>query len=553
MPVIKPRAFFLSWERISHIHMILRFVILLILLLPYTIINAQSRRYIITLRDKHHTSTQPALSPKALERRYRQHIATDSTDFPVSPAYLDSIAAIGNVSILYTSRWFNQVILSTSDASTLQMIQALPFVIHTQSEGRQSGARKAADGTYGNAAPQINLHNGQFLHDHNYKGQNMLIAILDGGFPTVDDNDAFRYLRNNNRIAVTWDFVGAVPNVYNYSAHGTQCLSAMAAYLPGEMVGTAPEAGYLLLRTEESSWEKPIEENNWAAAAEYADSAGADIISSSVGYNTFDDPAYNHTYAELDGNTTLIARAASMAASKGMLVVCAAGNEGTTDWHTLLTPADADHVLTVGAVSNERIIAAFSSRGPTADGRIKPDVVSYGVGTQLIGTNGEVMTGSGTSFATPIIAGLAACLWQAFPNATNLQVLNAIKASSDRYSHPDNDYGYGIPDFKTAFDILLRNLLTDSTQVQLHSTWLKALPNPFTSTIKTYMRVGAGQQVALALYDNTGHQLRTVSFTATAEYFYYEWPADFSQLAPGIYYLRAQKGPDKAVVKLVRL
>lgn len=381
----------------------------------------------------------------------------------------------------------------------------------------------------------------------------MLIAILDGGFPSVDENAAFAYLRDHNRIAGTWDFAGAVPNVYNYSAHGTQCLSAMAANLPGEMVGTAPEAAYLLLRTEEAYWEKPIEEHNWVAAAEYADSAGADIISSSVGYNTFDDPAYNHTYAQLDGKTTIIARAAAIAATKGILVVCAAGNEGATSWHTLLTPADADNVLTVGAVSNDHLIADFSSRGPSADGRIKPDVVSYGVATQLIGTNGQVMSGSGTSFATPIIAGLAACLWQAFPNATNLQVLHAIKASSDRYSRPYNDYGYGIPDFKTAFDILLSSVLTDSTQVQLHSTWLKALPNPFTSTIKTYMHVSAGQQVALALYDNTGRQIRTVSFTATSAYFYYEWPADFSQLATGVYYLRAQKGHNKTVVKLVRL
>lgn len=538
----------------------MRLTILFIFLLSYTFSKAQTSRYIIQLRDKAHSTwslSQPSqlLSTKALERRTRQHLSLDSTDLPVSSSYRDSIVAAGNVKILYTSRWFNQVIIQTSDTLALRKIQSFPFVVNTRSEGRKSAARKATpvpekisgDETYGGAKPQMELHHAQFLHDNNYKGQQMIIAVIDNGFPSVDVNRAF----TTTRIISTWDFVNAAANVYAYGDHGAQVLSILAANLPNEMIGSAPDAAYILLRTEEQEWEKPIEENNWVAAAEYADSAGTDLISSSLGYNTFDDPVYDHTYAELDGKTTIIARAAAMAAAKGMITVVAAGNEGTTDWHFLLTPADADSILTVGAVNAEGDYAAFSSHGPTADGRIKPDVVSLGQGGQIVLPNGTLTLASGTSFAAPVIAGLSACLWQAFPNSTNVQVINAIRASSSQYSTPDNNKGYGIPNFSTAFNILQASTLSaDSTQLQ-HS-WLKAIPNPFSSGIKAFVHVNAGQQVELALYDNNGRRIRITKFTADTDYYYYSWPADFSSLPAGIYYLRGQKGREKAVVKLLK-
>lgn len=541
----------------------MRLTILIIFLLSYSFIKAQTPRYIIQLRDKANTTwslDQPSqfLTAKAIARRTKQHLSIDSTDLPVSPTYRDSIAAAGNVNILYTSRWFNQVIIQTTDTTALRKIQSFSFVEKTSTEGRKSALRKtiaangkstklSGTGTYGGAHWQMELHNAITLHDHNYKGQNMIIAVIDNGFPSVNVNRAF----TSTNIISTWDFVKAAANVYDYGEHGTEVLSIMASNLPDEMIGSAPEAGYILLRTEETDWEKPIEENNWVAAAEYADSLGADLISSSLGYNTFDDPVYNHTYADLDGKTTIIARAAALAAAKGMIVVIAAGNEGANDWHYILTPADADNILTVGAVSPEGDLADFSGRGPTADGRIKPDVVSVGKNSQIVRPDGILTLGDGTSFATPVIAGLTACLWQAFPNSTNQEVINAVKASSSQYSSPDNDMGYGIPNYQIAYNTLLASTLSNDT-LQFQHSWLKAIPNPFTNEIKTFVHVNAGQKVELALFDNNGRRIRTTNFTPATDYYYYEWPADFSALPAGIYYLRAQKGRDKAVVKLLK-
>lgn len=538
----------------------MRLPILIIFLLSYTFSKAQTSRYIIQLRDKQKTRwslDDPAqfLSSRALERRARQHLSIDSTDLPVSSGYQDSLLAAGNVRILYTSRWFNQIIIQTSDTAALRKIQSFPFVVNSRSEGRQSTPRPSIPNAekisgseyYGGAKPQMELHHALYLHDNNYKGQNMVIAVIDNGFPSVNVNRAF----TETNIISTWDFVRAQANVYDYGEHGAEVLSILAANLPQEMVGSAPLAGYLLLRTEETEWEKPIEENNWVAAAEYADSAGADIISSSLGYNTFDDPVYNHSYADLDGKTTIIARAAAIAAAKGMIVVAAAGNEGATAWHYILTPGDADSILTVGAVNAAGTFAAFSGHGPTADGRIKPDVVSVGEYARIILPNGTLTVGNGTSFATPVIAGLTACLWQAFPKSTNQQIINAIRASSSQYTQPDNDQGYGIPNFQTAYNTLLASTLT-ADSAQLQHTWLKALPNPFTSEIKIYMHAATGQQVELALYDNNGRRIRTASITASTTYFYYNWDAHFSSLPAGIYYLRGQKGMDKTVVKLLK-
>lgn len=541
----------------------MRLTILIIFLLSYSFIKAQTPRYIIQLRDKGNTSLsldQPSqfLTAKAIARRTNQHLAIDSTDLPVSTGYRDSIAATGNINILYTSRWFNQVIIQTADTAALRKIQSFPFVSQTSTEGRKGALRKpvslsgrtakqSGTDTYGGAHWQMELHHATTLHDNNYKGQNMIIAVIDNGFPSVNVNRAF----TSTNIISTWDFVNAAANVYDYGEHGAEVLSILAANLPDEMIGSAPEAGYILLRTEETNWEKPIEENNWVAAAEYADSIGADIISSSLGYNTFDDPVYNHTYADLDGKTTLIARAAALAAEKGMIVVNAAGNEGANDWHYILTPADADNILTVGAVTPEGELADFSGHGPTADGRIKPDVVSVGKYSQIVRPDGVLTLGNGTSFATPVIAGLTACLWQAFPSSTNQEVINAVRASSSQYTSPDNDMGYGIPNYQIAFNTLLASTLSKDTARWQHS-WLQAMPNPFTSSIKTLVHVSTGQKVELALFDNNGRRIRDTNFTAATAYYYYEWPTDFSTLPAGIYYLRAQKGVDKAVVKLLK-
>ncbi|SFE86403.1 Por secretion system C-terminal sorting domain-containing protein [Chitinophaga sp. CF118] len=557
------------------------FIIVITLLISIypDVLKAQVPRYIISFKDKQKNpfslSEPPAfLSQRAIERRNRQHISIDSADLPVTPAYIDSIAKSGNIKILYTSRWFNYVAIQTNDVPALEKIRHYSFVNSTDTAGVRHSplkntrkkfmpdslpvsvmAKDADISMYGKAAAQIHLHEGEFLHNSRYKGENILIALLDAGFSTVDKNRAFLYLRENNRIVGTYDFVNTSANVYKSDNHGTECLSILASMLPGEMIGTAPDAEYLLMRTEDETSEQPIEENNWIAAVEYADSMGADIISSALGYNTFDSPYNNYTYSQLDGHTTQVARATEIAVSKGMIIVNAAGNEGNTDWKYILSPADADNILTVGAIDIHGAVAAFSGKGPTSDNRIKPDVVSLGIGTQFIDTSGNIKSGLGTSYACPVITGLTACLWQAFPDCSNLEILKAIKASSSRYTTPDNKSGYGVPNFHTAFDLLLNKQWQDSIKIResLVNSWIKSFPNPFTDKIKVYLHNIDGKAINLLLYNSAGQLVKHTSFTIGKGYIYYEWPEDLSKLSSGIYYLRAKKGNDKVTIKLLKL
>jgi subtilisin family serine protease len=529
-------------------------------------LKAQEPRYIISLKDKQNKTY--SLSQRATEKRTRQHIPLDSTDFSVNPVYIDSIAKAGNIKVLYTSRWFNYVAIQTSDDQALEKIRHYSFVSSTN----QTGARVSSDKRiakqqisdsaslssrdadlhiYGKAATQIHLHEGEYLHNNKYQGENMLIAVLDAGFPAVDKNRAFSDLH----ITGTYDFVNSTKNVDGNASHGAECLSILASKLPGEMTGTAPEANYLLLRTEDNESEQPIEENNWEAAVEYADSAGADVISSSLGYNTFDPPFTSHNYSQFDGHTTMIARASAIATLKGMIIVCTAGNEGDKDWKYILSPADADNILSVGAVNKYGVMAAFSGRGPTADGRIKPDVVSLGINTYFVNTSGTVTPGSGTSFASPVIAGLTACLWQAFPERSNLEIIQAIKAGSSQYITPDNNSGYGIPNFHTAFDILLNKQWQDSSKIAgaLNNSWIKAFPNPFTDRIKLYLHNTDGKAINLLLYNSMGQLVKQSILTTGSGYVYAEWPEDLSELPVGIYFLQAKKGNKKSTIQLLKI
>lgn len=538
-------------------------------------LKAQVPRYIISFKDKQNSPyslSNPSafLSQRSIDRRTRQHIPLDSTDLPVNPVYVDSIAKSGNIKVLYTSRWFNYIAIQTSDEQALEKIRHYSFVTSTDMTGTRVSpgkriakqpdtspvsARDADLTVYGKAAAQIHLHEGEYLHNNKYQGENMLIAILDAGFPAVDKNRAFSYLREHNNIAGTYDFVNTTTDVYANASHGAECLSILASKLPGEMTGTAPEAAYLLLRTEDNESEQPIEENNWEAAVEYADSAGTDIISSSLGYNTFDSPFTSYTYSQFNGHTTMIARASEMATLKGMIIVCAAGNEGNNDWQYILSPADADNILSVGAINKDGAVTAFSGKGPTADGRIKPDVVSLGASTSFVNISGTISTGTGTSFASPVIAGLTACLWEAFPDRSNLEIIQAIKAASSQYNTPDNNSGYGIPDFHTAFDILLNKQWQDSTKIAgaLKNNWIKAFPNPFTDRIKLHLHNTDGKTINLLLYNSAGQLIKQTILTTGTGYFYAEWPEDLSDLPQGIYHLQAKKGNDKATIQLLKL
>jgi len=456
---------------------------------------AQFSRYLIRLKDK---GTNPFalnnpiqyLTQRSIDRRTRYNIALDSTDLPITPRYLDSIRLAGAVTILNTSKWLNQVAIQTNDAAALAKINSFPFVLSSgplapfSNTGNTPVNKKfdveTTDVTdnptqsiitgdyysYGQSYGQVHLHNGEFLHNRGFRGQGMHMAVLDAGFTNYLTIPTFDSVRNNGQILGTWDFVTRTANVNGSHSHGTQCFSTIAANMPGVFMGTAPKASYYLYRTEDAPTEYPIEEQNWVAGMERADSLGIDISSTSLGYFTFDNAIFNYTYANMDGNTTLSARGADLAAKKGILVVMAAGNEGNSAWRYIITPSDADSVMAVGAVNTSGVVGSFSSYGPSSDGQVKPSVAAVGVSATIANVNtGQPTFGSGTSFACPNMAGLTTCLWQAFPEINNMGIINVMQQSATRATNPDDRVGYGIPDMKKAFVKLIKQLYTQQSSV----------------------------------------------------------------------------------------
>lgn len=418
--------------------------------------------YFTDKKDSPYSLQQPLqyLSQKALDRRQRQSISLKERDLPVNPAYVNGLKSKG-AKVWYTSRWFNAAVVQCSDAK-LAELEALPYVKSSTTLNRIAVPKDNTLGTiesiavaavsesrttFGPSYHQANMLGSVALHDNGFKGEGMTIAVLDAGFPGVNTINAFSHLFQKNRVKGTFDFVLKQNNVYGAHSHGTSVLSTMAAYEPGKIVGTAYEANYILLRTEDAATEHNIEEINWLLGAEYADSAGADVINSSLGYNTFDSPSRSYTYAEMDGNTSLVAKAADLAAAVGILVVTSAGNEGNKTWKYIASPADADSVLTVGAVDSLGVKASFSSFGPSADGRIKPDVVALGLRAYVLSASGNLVKSNGTSFSGPIMAGFAASLWQASPTKTNFEMIQLIRQSGSQANNPDNSIGYGIPNY----------------------------------------------------------------------------------------------------------
>ncbi|HRH61157.1 MAG TPA: S8 family serine peptidase, partial [Chitinophagaceae bacterium] len=318
---------------------------------------------------------------------------------------------------------------------------------------------------------QVHIHNGEYLHNKGYNGTGIIIAIIDAGFYKYKTIKAFDSIRARNGFLGERDFVTFDGSVNEDDSHGENCLSIIGSNVPGSMVGTAPGANFWLLRGENTASEMPIEEHNWAAAAEFADSAGADMISSSLGYFTFDNAALNHTYADFYQNTTMCSRAATYAAKKGMIVTNSAGNEGGSSWKYIIFPADSDSVCAVAATNTSGNIAYFSSYG--YPGKVKPNISSVGDGTTIYTSYG-VSYGSGTSFSNPNINGLIACLWQAFPDASNMQILKAVYASGDKYKTPDNRFGYGTPNMAKAYRILQRQ----SNQLKYGDEWIFANATP---------------------------------------------------------------------------
>jgi subtilisin family serine protease len=486
-------------------------------------------KYWIQFIDKQYSSyninePEKFLSEKAINKRKKYNISIDESDLPVSQYYIDSIQKLG-FTLLTTSKWFNAATVYTPDTSNIRLLRNITFINKIEKTANLAPLKSSrsnkfniktdtnvsslTNDTYGQSYEQIHQLNGDFLHQMGYRGKGMDIAIIDAGFYDANQLPAFDSLFQDNRINGTKDFVNPGGNVYQEYEHGMWVLSLIGGNIPGTILGTAPDASFWLLRSEDAATENPIEEDNWVSAAEFADSAGVDVINTSLGYSIFDDSSFNLSYKDMNGKTTRIAIAANIAASKGMLVVVSAGNSGDDPWHYITTPADAFNILAVGAVDYTGTKAWFSSFGPSYDGRIKPNIVAMGVNDYIQNTDGTFGTGSGTSFSAPLITGLAACLWQAFPNASNAELIRTIELSANHYLSPDNSTGYGIPDFERAYNLFKNSFSTINVNNRL-------FPNPFNNFICVDLRDFSNDAINIEIYNSIGAKIN--QFTVNNEY-----------------------------------
>lgn len=433
--------------------------------------NGPSFIYRLYLTDKKgspYSLTHPGrfLSRRSIERRKRQQLPVDSTDIPVNPRYLRLIEQ-KDVSVIGQSRWQNTVLVRLKDSTRIHQLELLPCVassklvwvapdsiVPTAQKTPYHDDFEEHDSIgglfYGKNDSQIRLLQGHRLHQIGLAGKNMMIAIIDGGFKNVNRIPAFQQID----ICGYQDFVyPASPSIFAETDHGTKVLSTMAINAPYFYIGTAPKASYWLLRSEDQQTEQEVEEDYWTMAAEFADSVGCDLINSSLGYHEYDHPWMSHQLRHLDGRTAFVSRSASLLASKGIILVNSAGNSGMGPWKKIGVPSDADNILTVGAITADepRHIAPFSSVGPSQDGRVKPDVVAIGAPAFLVNGRGVIMEDMGTSFSTPTICGLVACLWQGLPEKSAIDIINLIRQNSNNHDYPDNVYGYGVPNFWRAY------------------------------------------------------------------------------------------------------
>ncbi|MDB4286069.1 S8 family peptidase [bacterium] len=517
--------------------------ILLLFICLQCLTGLSQSRYWVQFSDKGDISVYcPAdlLSPKSLERREKAGISIDQKDFPVNPAYRHALVQL-EVPIHTSSRWLNAVSVSAFPED-LKKIAALPFVktIHPVWQGTTSATDRCdpAD-DLDSYRQQLSMVNIDDLHANGFTGKGVTIAVLDNGFKGVDTLSALRHIFDP-APPVSKDFVETGTGVYGdcqgSCTHGTGVLSIIASRLPGELAGSAPDATFILVRTENDISETHQEEDNWLAGAEFADSLGANIIVSSLSYQKFDVGEGDYISGDLDGNTAFVTIAADIAASKGILVVNSAGNRGSQG---ISPPADGDSVLAVGSVDQFGTLSSFSGVGPTADGRLKPDVVAIGERAFYLRSNGSVRQGNGTSYSCPIVAGLAACLMQgAEDNATSMDIFQAILASGDKADRPNNRFGHGLPNGITAYELLTGNKLRE-----------KPCTNDLVmDPMKVYPVPANGEQVWIGIFneahaytgtfeviDATGRVVVLLEETIQPEYNTFALP---TSLLPGFYMIR---------------
>lgn len=497
------------------------------------------------------------LSSKSLARRQSQNIPLSQKDIPVFQAYIQSIQDL-QIPILFTSRWANSIFINTS-AEQIPILEALHFVKQiTPSKHIRSGLSQIYStptsssynevfepiNEYHFSDPQITQIEGKTLHEHGYRGQDITIAVFDAGFYKVNEHPVFEKAFVENRITAGPDFVrGSHENVnYTFSTHGQMVLSTMAGDIDGTYIGTAPDASYILIRTEDAINESLMEEYYWLQAAEYSDSVGVDMINSSLGYTVFDDTLENHTYEQMNGDYTLITKAADWAAETGILVVNSAGNSGGTNWYYIGAPADGDSVFSIGAVDMDGISADFSSHGPTFDGRVKPNVVGHGAGVYVASGQAEYGPSNGTSFSGPVICGMTASLWQYLksiePSISNMDVIARIEESANLFPNYDENYGYGIPNYKS--------IVPDITPNQIPNDDIGIYPNPFHNNISLHYNFNKNDVVEIV--SATGQLLysQLISGKCSSSFINAE------HLPSGIYFIAIKSKDKKHILKAIK-
>ena len=496
-------------------------------------------------------SPEELLSPAAIARRekYGIPLVTES-DIPVSSQHIRTLTGAG-FRLRCTSKWLNTALFTTTGAIKSDIAGEYPFIDSIQLVKHPVDPVKRNYSKYGITEPGMITDKfdprlplkGDMLHKSGLTGLNITIAVLDAGFINADKIEALEPLRKRGGIITTRDFINSSSYVYDYHTHGTSVLSILAGAMPGIINGTAPGAKYMLLRTEDVLSEFPVEEDYWIAAAEYADSAGADIITSSLGYFEFDDPSMDYPFSDMDGDRPFITRGADMASSKGILVVNSAGNERNKAWLRIIAPSDGDSVLCVGAVNHDLTISDFSSAGYSSDGRVKPDMVAPGVLIPLQFEPGVWHSGSGTSFSCPVISGLSASLMQAVPDASPLEIINALRKSSDRYTRPDSLYGYGLPDFLKTLRLL------EDEHTFRPEAMMSAGPNPFTDEILVWFHEPPGS-LTVTITGTNGTTILARHFPAfAARLFRLD---GLGSLAEGFYLVRIVTDQGEEVYKMIR-
>ncbi|MBJ6367873.1 S8 family serine peptidase [Snuella sp. CAU 1569] len=493
------------------------------------------------------------LTQKAIDRKAVHNVAIDERDVPVNESYIAQLKNSTGITVMAKSKWFNAVHVRGSQPD-IQALENLAFVEHVDFANKSLNTSKAvrkvkvskfketyAMFNYGNASNQIEMFNGDKLHEAGYTGTGMTVAVLDAGFPNVNTMVAFKRLRDAGNLKGGYDFVNREDNVYanTTSNHGTLVLSDMAGYIENQFVGTAPDASYYLFITEDALSENPVEESYWVEAAERADSLGVDVINTSLGYTTFDNPNYNYTTSNMDGKTAFITRGANIAFEKGMLLVNSAGNSGNDSWGIVGAPADAAGVFTVGAVDASGNYAAFSSRGSALQPTHKPDVVAQGQASYVIFENGAIGTANGTSFSSPIMTGGMVCLWQALPDKTNAEIMQLARASASQYEMPDYNLGFGIPNLELALNIALDEAPKDD------SDNLLIYPNPVEASL--FVKTASDNfPITINLFDILGKQVLQSTLSDPEDVL------DVSTLANGIYIVSVFAADITKTFKLIK-